>query len=146
MLETNIDDMSGELYTELMDQLFDAGARDVFYESIYMKKNRPAIKISVLASEALVDSIEKFLFIHSTTFGIRKYPVERSILKREFKEHMTEHGPITFKYGYYQDELLKVTPEYESVKKLSKQVNKPLKDLYMYALSYSEKEIIKKRL
>lgn len=146
MLETNIDDMSGELFTELMQELFDAGARDVFYDSIYMKKNRPATKVSVLVSESQILEVEKTLFIHSTTFGIRKYPVLRSILERNFKDYNTPLGKITFKFGYYNNELLKVTPEYESLKTLSLETQKPVNELYLYAIGFIEKEILGKRL
>lgn len=146
MLETNIDDMSGELYTDLMAELFKAKAKDVFFESIYMKKNRPATKVSVLVGVDQCHEIEKLLFIHSTTFGIRKYSVSRTILERTFKAYDTPLGKITFKFGYYESELLKVTPEYESLKALSLKIHKPVSDLYVYAMGFIEKEILGNRL
>lgn len=141
MIETNIDDMSGELYSYLMERLFEQGALDVTYQAISMKKNRPGTLVSVLAKSHDLRQLEELFLLETTTFGVRKYPVERRILDRTFENHKTEYGEMIFKKGYLNGELVKVTPEYESLKALAKQHNIPLRKLYDYAQAYITKEI-----
>lgn len=133
MLETNIDDMSGEVYSYIMDSLLEH-ALDVFYTPIQMKKNRPAIKLSVLADENKVSFIEKILLRETTTFGIRKYAVDRTILERDFKMMTTRFGDLSIKYGYLEGELIKVTPEYEDCKRIAKLHKLPIRDVYQQIL------------
>jgi len=142
MLECNIDDMPGEIYSYLMDILLSEGALDVTYTSLQMKKNRPGVKISVLCDENKLERIEKVLLSETSTFGIRKYPVERSILEREFKRHQTPFGELTFKFGYYEGELIKVTPEYEELKVVAKEMAMPLISVYGKVQEYIEKELL----
>ncbi len=139
MLECNIDDMSSEIYSYLIDKLFEVGAKDVTYTSIYMKKNRPGIKVSVLCSQKDIEGVEKVLFKETTTFGIRKYKVERSVLERKFEQVETRYGVFTLKSAYLDGQCLKVTPEYEECKKAAMTLNLPLKDIYNYMEAYIEK-------
>ncbi len=140
MLECNIDDMSSEIYSYLIDELFKVGAKDVSYTSIYMKKNRPGIKISVLCDEMDIKSIEKVIFEETSTFGIRKYQVKRSVLDRKFEKVNTKYGEFTLKSAYLDGKLLKVTPEYEECKKAAMEHSVPLKDIYSFINSYIENE------
>ncbi|MCH4890612.1 LarC family nickel insertion protein [Acidaminobacter sp. JC074] len=142
MLECNIDDMLGEIYSYLMDILLSEGALDVTYTNLQMKKNRPGIKVSVLCDEDKLQAIEQVLLTETSTFGIRKYPVDRSILEREFKRHQTPLGQLTFKYGYYNGELIKVTPEYEELKVIAKELALPLISVYSKIQAYIEKELL----
>lgn len=144
MLECNIDDMSGEIYSYLIEKLFENGARDVFYSSIYMKKNRPAIKISVLVDESNIYRVEKIIFKETSTFGIRKYKVERSILDRKFRVVNTSMGVFNLKFAYYENECLKVTPEYEECKLKAIEFNIPLKNVYNFINSFIENNIMVK--
>lgn len=122
--------MSGEIYSYLMDALLDKGALDVFYTPIQMKKNRPGVQLSVLCSSEDVAIMEKIILMETSTFGIRKYPVVRTILDRVYDTVETPYGEITVKKGYLDGETIKVTPEYEELKKLSLEHDIPLITLY----------------
>ena len=100
VLETNIDDMQGEAYSYLMDSLFSVGALDVYYTPIFMKKNRPAVMVRVLIPEHLVERAEEVLFRETTTLGVRRYPVGRTMLEREYGTVTTPWGECRIKRGY----------------------------------------------
>lgn len=84
-LESNIDDCTGEALGYVMDRLFEAGARDVNYIPVYMKKNRPAYQLNVLCSEETVPRIEEIIFKETTTIGIRRVRMERTVMRREIR-------------------------------------------------------------
>lgn len=115
-LETNIDDCSGEQLGYAMEQLFDAGALDVFFTPIYMKKNRPATMLSVLCKPGDVSKMEGILFKETTTIGIRRMQMERSVLKREARKVMTPYGEVIVKECTLPDGEKRIYPEYESVR------------------------------
>ncbi len=121
--------MSQEIYSYLYDKILEAGALDIYTESIYMKKNRPANKITILCEE---DDLEKFveiLITETSTFGVRYHKYNREILKRKFIKMDTIYGEINIKLGYYKDKLIKATPEYEDCKKISKNTGIPFHQL-----------------
>lgn len=97
LIETNIDDMSPEEYEPLMKALFQAGALDVFFTPIVMKKSRPATMVSVLASEDRLELLSGTLFAHSSTFGLRYRPVEKLMLPRETRRISTAYGTVQVK-------------------------------------------------
>lgn len=97
-IETNLDDCTGEALAFAFEQLFEAGANDVYTSPIYMKKNRPATMLTVLCRESLIPKMEDVIFTHTTTIGIRKYPVERTILPREIRAIDTPWGKVNIKY------------------------------------------------
>lgn len=128
-LETDIDDCSGEVLGYVMKKLFKAGAKDVHYAPVYMKKNRPAWEMAVICREDKVEELEKIIFTETTTIGIREYPLRRSVLKREEKEVKTVYGKAAVK----QVSLGKITrsyPEYETVKKLAKKNKVPFIEVF----------------
>lgn len=118
ILETNMDDVSGEALSFTMEQLLGAGARDVYYTPIYMKKNRPAYQLSILCEEDLIPAIEQLVFLHTTTIGIRKYPAMRSTLPRDIVSVNTPLGTGSVKICQYGNNRF-YYPEFESVKKLA---------------------------
>ena len=135
MLETNLDDCTGEMMGLTMELLLAAGARDVNYTPIYMKKNRPAIMLTCMCAK---EDREKFLTLilkHTTTLGVREYNCKRYGLKREIKEIETIYGTVHVKaasgYG-----IVKEKPEYEDMARIAKEKN--------ISLSEVEKEIYKK--
>jgi len=134
--------MHGEMYSYLMDKLLSEGALDVTYTSLQMKKNRPGIKITVLCHENNLEHLENILLIETSTFGIRKYPVSRKILDREFKTIESPFGILTFKYGYIDGVCVKITPEYEELKKISEIKEIPLISVYQIINSFIEKELL----
>ena len=114
----NLDDMTGEAMGFCMDRLFDAGARDVSFAPIFMKKNRPGYRLDVLADGASEEKVLEALFKHTTTLGVKKIPLEKIELPRATKETMTALGPVATKRARYKD-VEKISPEYEDLKALA---------------------------
>jgi uncharacterized protein (TIGR00299 family) protein len=130
MLETNLDDVPAEVVGYCFDQLFAAGALDVFSTPIQMKKNRPGVLLSVLAPEAMLSVLEAILFRETETFGIRRYPVQRQKLEREIVTVQTLWGPIRGKRGWRKDGPSVFTPEYEDCARVARQHGVPLRAVY----------------
>lgn len=122
--------MSGEIYSYLFPELFKTGALDVYLTNIYMKKNRPAQKLSILCSQNNRKSLEKLIFRETTTLGIRRYEVKRSCLKRKYYRFESSLGEVTIKAAFLDGEQIKFAPEYEECKKIAADRNIPLKDVY----------------
>jgi uncharacterized protein (DUF111 family) len=130
LIETNIDNMNPELFGHVMDALFAAGALDVFYTPIMMKKSRPATLVSVLAEPPLVDTLSEILFRETTTLGVRVTDVARRCLEREWREVETEYGPVRIKIGRLNDEVVNVAPEYEDCAGLAEAKGVPIAAVY----------------
>lgn len=128
-LETDIDDCSGEVLGYVMKKLFKAGAKDVHYAPVFMKKNRPAWELTVICREDKVEEMEKIIFTETTTIGIREYPLRRSILDREEKEVETVYGKAAVKQVTFRD-MTRAYPEYDTVKKLAKRNKVPFMDIF----------------
>lgn len=128
-LETDIDDCSGEVLGYVMKKLFKAGAKDVHYAPVFMKKNRPAWELTVICREDKVEEMEKIIFTETTTIGIREYPLRRSILDREEKEVETVYGKAAVKQVTFRD-MTRAYPEYDTVKKLAKRNKVPFMDVF----------------
>lgn len=128
-LESNIDDCSGEALGYVMERLLAAGARDVNYIPVYMKKNRPAYQLNVLCDADKVSQMESIIFAETTTIGIRKMKVERTVLKREIKKADTPYGQVRVKVCQLA-EGEKCYPEYEDVAALSRKLNRPFIQVY----------------
>lgn len=124
-LESNIDDSTGEILGFVMEELFEAGARDVFYTPAYMKKNRPAWILSVITTEDKITALEEIIFRDTTTIGIRKQRMERTVLERVEVKVETPYGEAAAKICRYGD-LTKVYPEYESAARLAKETKVPI--------------------
>lgn len=136
-LETNIDDSTGETLGYVMEQLFEAGARDVFYTPVYMKKNRPAWLLSVICREADIQKLEAVIFRETTTIGIRRTKMERTILAREQKTVSTPFGEIQMKVCRYGGETYRY-PEYESLARLCREQGISYKEALALAAKYAE--------
>ena len=118
-LETDIDDCSGEVLGYTMKKLLKAGAKDVHYTPVFMKKNRPGWELTVIAAKDDVEKLEQIIFGETTTIGIREMKVERTCLPREEKEVVTPYGTASAK-GVEVKGRMKWYPEYKTVKKLAK--------------------------
>ncbi|QIB27043.1 nickel pincer cofactor biosynthesis protein LarC [Caloranaerobacter azorensis] len=130
ILETNIDDMNPEIYSYIEKKLFDKGALDVFRTPIIMKKGRMAVKLSVLVNEKDIKAIQEVIFRETTSIGIRKYEVEKIMLKRDFSKIITNYGEVTVKNSYYKGERIKSKPEYEDCRRLAEENNVPIGEIY----------------
>ena len=128
-LETDIDDCSGEVLGYVMKKLFKAGAKDVHYAPVFMKKNRPAWELTVICGEEKAEELEQIIFTETTTIGIREYPLMRSILNREEKEVETVYGKAAVKQVTFGD-MTRAYPEYDTVKKLAKKNKVPFMDVF----------------
>ena len=112
VLETNIDDISGEIIGYTVDKLLDAGCLDVYTEPIYMKKNRPAVRLSIICRTEDTGRIEVILFKQGITFGLRKQQLQRSVLARDFVTVDTEFGKIRIKLGLLDGKIVNFKPEF----------------------------------
>lgn len=130
ILEANIDDMNPEFYSYVEERLFEEGALDVFKTPIIMKKGRPAIKLTILVNEKKKKNVLEVVFKETTSIGIRKYKVEKIMLKREFIKVETKYGGVMVKNSYHQDKLVKYKAEYEDCKRLARENNIPLEEVY----------------
>jgi uncharacterized protein (DUF111 family) len=129
-MEVNLDNISGEWLGYVMDLLFEAGANDVFYTPIYMKKNRPAVLLQLLCSQNKLAVMKEILFKETTTLGVRYYPLTVHRLERTFRQVKTEWGPITIKEAYFTGQLVQKSPEYEECRQIAEKYQIPLKQLY----------------
>lgn len=129
VLETNIDDATGESLGFTMERLFEYGAYDAFFTPIYMKKNRPAFKLTVICNEENVNNMEQVIFNNTSTIGIRKYIAERTVLKREIISINTHYGKVRVKVCYYKSNKF-YYPEYEDIKSVCIQNDLNFKDIY----------------
>lgn len=121
LIECNIDDMNPELYEGVMEALFDAGAQDVFFTPIIMKKSRPAVTVSVICEEGKRKKLEEILLLQTSTFGVRRCAITKSMLRREFETVDTEFGPVCVKRAFYGGKLLKSKVEYQELKRVAEE-------------------------
>lgn len=132
-LETNIDDCSGEVLGYTMERLFAAGARDVHYMPVFMKKNRPGWQLNVICNETKIAELEQIIFEETTTIGIRRIPVERSVLDRQIQKVMTPLGEAEVKICQIGQKK-KIYPEYESVVRLCKEHHMTYQEVFDFII------------
>ena len=137
VLESNLDDMSPELLGYLMDRLFDAGAKDVTFSHIQMKKNRPGIQLQVIGQPEDKDRLSNIIFKESTTLGIRFDYSQRSILTRGELVVESPWGKMRVKKVMNQDGKTALLPEYEECRRVAKANNLALRDVYAWAAALS---------
>lgn len=130
VLESNIDDCSGEALGYAMDCLLAAGARDVHYTPVFMKKNRPAYLLRVICDAENVERMEEIIFRETTTIGIRRMKMERTVLERENKVTATPLGEAQVKVCTLPDGKRRYYPECESVMQLAKKEKISFQDAY----------------
>jgi len=134
-IETNIDDMTAEQLGSAAERLFSEGALDVFFTPVFMKKNRPGTKLTVLCHPEKKEGIVETVLKHTSTFGVRISDMERSVLEREIVAVATDFGSIRCKVGKLSGEILKYSPEYEDCRAASEKYGKPIADIYNEAIS-----------
>ncbi|WP_066634165.1 nickel pincer cofactor biosynthesis protein LarC [Desulfolucanica intricata] len=144
ILETAVDDLNNEFLPYIMERLFSAGALDVYFKQIIMKKGRPGTLITVLCSENQKDNLINILFTESSTLGIRikkEYRIEthRKLIKVE-----TPYGKVQVKIAYRapNKQPCQISPEYEDCRKISLKKNIPLAEVYYAAISAAKKEYL----
>lgn len=129
-LETNVDDCTGEALGFCMEALLAAGARDVYYSPIYMKKNRPAYELNVICDEEHRTVLENIIFQQTTTIGIRRTRYERTVLQRECSVEKTALGALRVKLVSLPDGSRRRYPEYEDVARIAREQNLSFQSVY----------------
>lgn len=132
-IDANIDDMNPELFEYLMEKLFEAGAKDVWFTPIYMKKHRPASSVSVLCDSSHLDQLQHTFFVHSTTIGLRFHPLKRKKLARSIETVETPWGPVRIKVASEGDTVYSASAEYEDCKAIASESNISLDEIYSAA-------------
>jgi len=129
VLDCNLDDMPGTTLGDAMARLFEAGALDVWFTPIQMKKNRPAVQLSVLGRAADRDSLLDLVFTHTTTLGVRLRPTRRVVLDRRIDTEETPPAPVRIKRASWQGREVNARPEPDDLADLSRKTGVPIKDL-----------------
>ncbi len=130
VLETNLDDLPGEVVGHATTLLMAAGALDAFLTPIQMKKNRPGVMVTVLCDRAQIPAMEEILFRETTTLGVRRYEVGRHKLRRQAAEVETPFGPVKGKLGWLDGRPPTFSPEYEDCARVAAAQGVPLRDVY----------------
>lgn len=132
-LETNLDDCPAEILGAVMEKLLAAGALDVWFTPIQMKKQRPGVILSALSEPATAGRLAEIIFRETTAFGLRREEIVRLKLARRFETVPTEFGDVVVKLGLKGDEIVQVAPEFGSCREISERTGRPLRDVYAAA-------------
>jgi hypothetical protein len=129
-LETNIDDMNPQLYPTVGEQLLAAGAKDVWFTPVNMKKGRPGVMLSVLGSSGDESKLSQMILRETTTLGVRVHPVQhRHEARRDIQQVDTPFGTVRAKIKWLGDEAVQATPEYEDCRALAERAQTPVKSV-----------------
>jgi uncharacterized protein (TIGR00299 family) protein len=134
VIETEIDDMNPQIFGMLIDKLMGAGALDVFYTSVQMKKNRPGTLLSILAPPDAREQLTSIVFRETTTIGVRFTEAKRECLDRETIAVDTEFGPVAIKVARRNGEILNASPEFEDCARIAAERGRPVKDVQAAAM------------
>ena len=140
LLQTNLDDMPAEWLGPLLEQLLAAGALDAWFTPIQMKKNRPAVQLSVLCPPPRAPELRALLFAHTSTLGVRQQEVHRYSLPRRTVNVDTRFGPIRVKLAEYAPGRWKAAPEFEDCLTAARAHDAPLAEVYRAALAAAGRE------
>lgn len=130
VVETNLDDVSGEVIGHATTKLWERGALDVYTTAVQMKKNRPGVVLTVLCPGAELERIEKTLFRETGTLGVRRWPVSRHKLERKPHRVETPFGPVEGKLAWLSGQEPSFSPEYEACARIAAERGVPLRDVY----------------
>ncbi len=140
VVECNIDDMNPELSEYISSRLFGAGAGDVWFTPVIMKKGRPAMTISVICEEHQIGAVRDILFSESTTIGLRIHPFIKETLHREFEEIDTRFGKAVIKKSFYNGRLVSVKPEADRCAAIAAETGLPMKQVMQEIITLASKE------
>ncbi len=130
VIETHIDDMNPEILGHVLERLMDAGALDAAYSPLQMKKNRPAVKLTVITRPGQRDELASLVLRETSAIGVRFYPAARLKLAREKEERITSLGAVTVKVIRDGETVVRVTPEYDSCRRIAAERGVPLLEVY----------------
>lgn len=133
VLETNLDNINSEILGAFVEKGLAAGALDVFYTPIEMKKNRPGVLLTVLCQEKDADHFSELILRETTAFGVRHTMAHRRKLAREIQKAATSFGEVEIKLGRLNGQIIQASPEFESCRKVAEQAHVPIKTVYVAA-------------
>ncbi len=142
LIECNIDDMNPEFYEHISERLFKAGASDVFFSDVIMKKGRPGIVLSVISETELADTLKEIVFTESTTLGIRTFSFRKDTLARQFGTIQTIYGTVTFKRSFYKGKEVSIKPEYDECRRIASEKGIPVKEVYNNIMTVLTQKIL----
>jgi pyridinium-3,5-bisthiocarboxylic acid mononucleotide nickel chelatase len=134
VIDATIDDMSPQIYGHFQEKALAAGALDVYSTPIYMKKNRPAMKVTCVCAVADVDRLAELIFCETTTIGVRYTLAHRKTLRRDFVKIQTEFGAVTMKVSYLGERPVNYVPEFEDCRRLAMEKGVALKEIQSAAI------------
>jgi uncharacterized protein (TIGR00299 family) protein len=140
VLETNLDDVTPEILGHFLERAMAAGALDVSYTPVQMKKNRPGTLLTVVSPAELADRLGALILTETTAFGVRQTTATRRKLRRELREVRTRYGLVTVKLGLLDRKVIQASPEYESCRQLATASNAPLRMVYDEAIRAAREE------
>jgi pyridinium-3,5-bisthiocarboxylic acid mononucleotide nickel chelatase len=135
VIECEIDDMNPQIFGVVMDRLYAAGALEVFYTPVQMKKNRPGTLLTVVAAPERRAAMSDIVFAETTTIGLRHYDVDRECLQREIVRVETPIGAVRFKIARRDGRVVNATPEFEDCAALAREKHLPVKDVQAMAIA-----------
>jgi uncharacterized protein (TIGR00299 family) protein len=125
VMEANIDDSTPEILGYAMERLFAAGALDVWFTPIQMKKSRPGVTVSLIVPPAAAGMFAEIILTETSAIGLRHYPVTRTVLERNIEERLTPFGTVSFKVTKYGDK-----PEFDDCRRIAAETGRPLREIY----------------
>jgi uncharacterized protein (DUF111 family) len=134
VIEATIDDMNPQIYGYFQEKALGQGALDVYATPVQMKKNRPAMELTVVCAPEAIDSLSRLIFAETTTIGIRHTIAERKTLQREFAQVETEFGRITIKVSSLDGRRMNFVPEYEDCRRVAVETGVALKEVQAAAI------------
>ncbi len=141
LIETNVDDMTGEMLAYVQEKLLGAGAADVWFTPVQMKKGRPGVMLSVICAEAAEEAVARLLLRETSTLGVRVRPVQRWEAEREVLEFESSLGPAAVKVKRLPGEPPRVAPEYEACRRLAEKTGLPLAEVYRVVEAEGEERL-----
>jgi uncharacterized protein (DUF111 family) len=129
VIETTIDDLNPQVYGFLMERLFAAGALEVFFTPIQMKKNRPGTLVTIITPGDRFEAVGAVVFQETTTIGFRYRQMDRIELGREIRRVRTPYGPVRIKVSLFQGKVVQATPEYEDCRAAALKAGASLRDV-----------------
>ncbi|MGG0940263.1 nickel insertion protein [Brevibacillus centrosporus] len=142
IMQVNLDDSSPEWLAYVLEQCMRAGANDVHFLPVTMKKSRPGTLLQVMCYQSAAEAIKTILFSETTTFGIRTFPVACHRLARRFATAQTQWGEVQVKLGYHRGKRVQVAPEYAVCAQLAEAAQVPLKQVYQEAIRLAVEKVL----
>ena len=139
VIESNIDDENPQILGHFLDLAMKKGALDVFFTPVFMKKNRPATKLTILSELGKIEPLIRTIFLETSTIGVRYYPVQRRVLERKMRTVHVLGTEIPVKVAWLDENQINIQPEFSACQKAAKKASRPLREIMRLALKEYEK-------